>query len=179
MNTFFDPNSWVGNFSANLFSDVIVAVIIGVVISRYIEDKNRSKEQKEKLKIAVNMLWSEIEHNRKQLKILIRELPKPNLPYPALETSAWDLIDKKIIIDGLKVKDFANLIHIYNRVKTINMVYYSMLDKVNWIEDLKIKPVIKREFMDKLIDRCKELLDYINEVIPETLKDDLKNKSNR
>ncbi len=134
------------------------------------EQEEKDKEQKEKLKISVNMLWSEIEHNRKQLKIMIGELAKPNLPYPALETSAWETVDKSIMMDRLKVKDFADLLHIYNRVKTINMMYYSMLDKVNWIEDVQQKPVVKREFMNSLIERCKEALSYIDEVIPENFK---------
>lgn len=54
------------------------------------------------------------------------------------------------------------------------MMYYSMLDKVNWIEDVKSKPVVQRQFMDKLIDRCKEALSYINEVIPEGFKNSKK-----
>lgn len=165
------------NFFANLFADILVAFVIGIAITKYIDNKNKKKEQeliekerKEKLKITANMLWAEIEHNRKQLKLMIVELAKPNLPYPALETSAWETIDKTIIMDGLKVKDFADLLHIYNRIKTINMMYYSMLDKVNWIEDVKPKPIVQGQFMDKLIDRCKEALSYINEVIPEDFK---------
>jgi len=165
----FDPSKWIGNFSANLFSDILVAIIFGIIISNIINNREKNKENKEKLIIIVRTLWLEIEHNRNQLKIMISELSKPNFPYPALETSAWELIDKQLIMDGLKVKDFENLLFIYNRIKTVNMIYYSMLDKVNWIEDLKQKPAIKEEFMIKLIERCEEVLSYINEVIPENL----------
>lgn len=181
--SFLTSVNFLENFIANLFADILVATIFGIVIVKYFEARDKSKakkeedkDRKEKLKIAANMLWAEIKYNRTQLKILIQEFPKRNLPYPALETSAWETIDKKIIIDGLKVKDVADLLHIYNRMKTINMMYYSMLDKVNWIEDLKEKPVIKEEFMKMLIDRCKEALKYINEVIPENFKGGLKVK---
>jgi hypothetical protein len=167
LNNLFDSNSWWGNFSANIFSDILVACLIGIYLSRYFDNKEKRKEQKEKLRVAVSMLWGEIKHNKKQLKVMICELPKANLPYPALEISAWETIDNRLIIDGLKVEDVANLLKIYNRTKTINMMYYTMLDKVNWIEDLQKKPIIKAEFINKLVDRCVELLDFINEVIPE------------
>lgn len=173
--------NFLENFFANLFADILVAIVIGIFITKYLDSKDKrseheqkEKERKEKLKIAANMLWSEIEYNRGQLKLMIVELAKPNLIYPALEISAWEIIDKKIIMDGLKVKDFADLLHIYNRIKTINMMYYSMLDKVNWIEDVKPKPVVKGVFMSRLIKRCEEALSYINEVIPEGLKDEAK-----
>ncbi len=165
------------NFFANLFADILVAIVIGIIITKYLESNDKKKEaeakekeRKEKLRIATNMLWSEIEYNRKKLKLMVVELAKQNIPYPALETSAWETIDKTIIMDGLKVKDFANLLGIYNRFKTVNMQYYTLLDKINWIETIDPKPTVKGEFMDSLIDRCEETLKFINGVIPENFK---------
>lgn len=85
--SFLTSTNFLENFLANLLADIIVAVAFGVIIAKFLEsrDKSRAKQeqnkaQREKLKIAANMLWSEIEYNRGQLKILIRELPKRNLP---------------------------------------------------------------------------------------------------
>lgn len=170
---FINSPSFQESFFANLFADTIVAILIGIIISQYLSNNEKKKAEskqekflKEKLHIEVNMLWSEIEYNRNQLKLMLKNLPISNLVYPALETSAWEIIDKSLIIDRLKIKDFANILHIYNRTKTINRMYYSMLDKVNWIEEGK-KPIIKKFYIDSLIDRCNELLKYINKVVPE------------
>ena len=168
---------------ANLVADMIVGLIIGLIITRYLDSREKKNEKdgleiqrKEKLKMAVNMLWSEIEYNRSQLKLMIDSLPKTNLVYPALETSTWDIIDRPLIIDSLKPNDVANILHIYNRIKTINNMYYSMLNRVNWIEEGK-KPIIKKMFMDAVVDRCKELKTYIDEVIPENLFKEINSKN--
>jgi len=176
-----------GNFWPNFFANLIVdGLIVGGVLfaleryfntkDRKIEEENREKQRKENLHIAVNMLWAEIEHNRVQLKLLVENLsqrPKPNIVYPALETSAWEVIDRKQIFEGLKPKDFSNLLKIYNRVYTVNKMYYQMLDEIEWIL-LGTDSTVRREYIDGIVNRSKELMDYIEEVIPSDL---VKNKS--
>lgn len=177
----FWENFWP-NFFANLIVDGLIVGVVFFILERYfntkdrkIEEENREKQRKENLHIAVNMLWAEIEHNRIQLRLLIDNLshrPRPNIIYPALETSAWEVIDRKQIFEGLKPKDFSNLLKIYNRVYTINKMYYRMLDKIEWIL-LGTDSTVRREYVDAIIDRSNELLEYIEEVIP---KDLIKNK---
>ncbi|MFA6603000.1 MAG: hypothetical protein WCT01_04325, partial [Candidatus Shapirobacteria bacterium] len=116
--------------------------------------------------------------NRIQLKLLVENLsqrPRPNIIYPALETSAWEVIDRKQIFEGLKPKDFSNLLKIYNRVYTVNRMYYQMLDKIEWIL-LGTDSTVRREYIDGIISRSKELLDYIEEVIPSNLAERKKKK---
>lgn len=177
----FWDNFWP-NFFANLMVDGLIVGGVLFVLERYFntkdrkaEEENREKQRKENLHIAVNMLWAEIEHNRIQLKLLVENLsqrPRPNIIYPALESSAWEVIDRKQIFEGLKPKDFSNLLKIYNRVYTVNRMYYQMLDKIEWIL-LGTDSTVRREYIDGIINRSKELLDFIEEVIP---KDLIKNK---
>lgn len=170
----FDINTWIGNFTSNFVADVIVAFIFGIVVTKLLERKDKTnelienkKKSREKLQLAAVMLWDEIEHNRNQLKILIKELPRRNIPYPAVEISAWEVVDKKIVIDGLKVKDVKALLYIYNRMKTINSMYSIIIDKANLADGSIKKPVIKREFLYAFIKRCEEALVFIDKYIPE------------
>jgi len=135
----FWDNFWP-NFAANLVADGVIALLVFFLLERYFNKKDElqkvaqlEKRRKDNLRIAVNLLWVEIEHNRVQLNLLVRNLsqkPRPNIIYPALETSAWEITDRQQLIDGLKPKDFANLLKIYNRVYTVNKMYYKMLDKI-------------------------------------------------
>lgn len=166
------------NFWPNFFANLVVDGLIVVAVLRYLEKRDsqkekveREKRRKENLRIAVSMLWAEIEHNRIQLNLLIKNLgqrPRPNIIYPALETSAWEIIDKKQIFEGLKPKDFSNLLKIYNRVYTVNRMYYQMLDKIEWIL-LGTDSTVRREYIDGIINRSKELLGFIEEVVPHDL----------
>lgn len=172
-NTMFWENFW-----PNFFANLVVDGLIVVALLRFLDKRDsqnaqieRDKRRKENLRIAVNMLWAEIEHNRVQLSLLITNLgqrPRPNLIYPALESSAWEVVDRKLIFEGLKAKDFSNLLKIYNRVYTVNRMYYQMLDKVEWIL-LGTDSTVRREYIDGIIDRSKELLYFIDEVIPREL----------
>lgn len=166
------------NFWPNFFANLVVDGLIVVAVLRFLDKKDsqkteveRDKRRKENLHIAVNMLWAEIEHNRIQLNLLIENLsqrPRPNLIYPALGSSAWEVVDRKLIFEGLKPRDFSNLLKIYNRVYTVNKMYYQMLDKVEWIL-LGTDSTVRREYIDAIISRSKELLDFIDEVIPRDL----------
>lgn len=175
MNTNFWNNFWP-NFSANLIADGFIIGLVFFILNRYTGKKDEERKKleneaarREKLKIVINMLWAEVEHNRIQLRLIIDNLsqrPRPNLVYPALETSAWEIIDKNLIIDELKLIDFSNLLKIYNRIYTINKMYYSMLDKIEWIL-LGKDSTVRHEYIDGIIDRSKELLSFIDEVFPE------------
>lgn len=172
-NTPFWTNFWP-NFLANLIVDGLIVILILRFLDKRDSKKaelEREKRRKENLRIAVNMLWSEIEYNRIQLDLLVTNLiqrPKPNIIYPALETSAWEVADKKLIFESLKPRDLSNLLGIYNRVYTVNRMYYKMLDKIEWIL-LGTDSTVRREYVDAIIDRSKELLTYIEEVIPKDL----------
>ncbi len=174
------------NFWSNLIADGLIIGVATFLLTRHFSKKDekqkeiaKESERREKLKIAANMLWAEVEHNRKQLKLIISNLsqrPKPNIVYPALEVSAWEIIDRQLLIDGLKLKDFANLHKIYNRTYTINKMYYTMLDKIEWIL-LGKDSTVRKEYVDGIIERSKELLEYIGEVFPtEFIKEKMKNK---
>ena len=181
-------NNFWSNFLANLIVDGLIVGVVFFVLGRYFntkdrkaEEENREKQRKENLHIAVNMLWAEIEHNRIQLKLLVENLsqrPRPNIIYPALESSAWEVIDRKQIFEGLKPRDFSNLLKIYNRVYTVNRMYYQMLDKVEWII-LGTDSTVRREYIDGIIDRSKELLSFIDEVIPRKLVEEKLKKSQK
>ncbi|KKR76619.1 MAG: hypothetical protein UU21_C0006G0010 [Candidatus Levybacteria bacterium GW2011_GWA2_40_8] len=43
-----------------------------------------------------------------------------------------------------------------------------MLEQVNWIEEGE-KRTVKKFYIDAIVDRCKELLSYIEEVFPEEI----------
>lgn len=181
----FWDNFWP-NFLANLIADGLIIGSALFFLERYLHKKDEIKKEakkerirKENLKIAVNMLWGEIRHNRDQLNLIIENLdqrPRPNIVYPALETSVWEVVDRQQIIDGLKPKDSANLLKIYNRVYTINKMYYQMLDKVEWIL-LGTDSTVRREFVDAIIDRSRELLSFIEEVFPQELLNKINEKS--
>ena len=168
-------NFW-SNFLSNLIADGVIIGSVLFILERHFSRKDeerketeKEKRRKENLRIAVNMLWSEIEYNRGQLNLLIENLsqrPRPNLIYPALDTSYWEVIDHQQLIDGLKPESTADLLKIYNRVYTINKMYYQMLDKVEWIL-LGTDSTVRREFIDQIIFRSKELLDFIAGVIPQ------------
>lgn len=171
-------NNFWPNFIASLVADGLIIGLALFLLERYLNKKDelqkeagQEKRRRSNLRIAVNMLWAEIEYNREQLNMLIENLskrPKPNIIYPALETSAWEVIDRKQIIDGLNPRDFANLLKIYNRVYTVNRMYYAMLDKIEWIL-LGKDSTVRREYIDGIISRSKELLEFIEEVIPSDL----------
>jgi hypothetical protein len=183
----FWDNFWP-NFFANLVVDGLIVGGILFILERHFnykdrktEEEAREKRRKENLRIAVNMLWAEIEHNRKQSKLLVDNLgkrPKPNIIFPALETSAWEIVDKNLIFEGLNARDFSNLLKIYNRVYTINRMYYKMLDKIEWIL-LGTDSTVRREYVDAIIDRSNELLDFIEEVIPKDLVKQKTESSNK
>lgn len=154
------------SFFANLLSEGIVATLIGLILYRYFEAKSKEKERKQKLKIASNMLWGEIDRNRGRLKLMIRYMPRGDLVTPGLETSAWDVLDKSLIIDYLNLDDVASILGIYAQSKTINDHYEMLLENVNWITEAA-KTTVKKEFIDQFIERCKNLLNDINEFIPE------------
>ena len=175
LKSIFNSQSFWENFIANLLADAIVAFLIGFLLVWWINRRDKKSEKleeeknlKEKLKVEVNMIWGEIEYNRNQLKVMISNLPKANFIFPALEVSAWNILDKSFVRARLKVKDFADILHIYNRVKTINKMYYLMLEQVNWIEEGE-KRTVKKFYIDAIVDRCKELLSYIEEVFPEEI----------
>ena len=175
LKSIFNSQSFWENFIANLLADAIVAFLIGFLLVWWINRRDKKSEKleeeknlKEKLKVEVNMIWGEIEYNRNQLKVMISNLPKANFIFPALEVSAWNILDKSFVRERLKVKDFADILHIYNRVKTINKMYYLMLEQVNWIEEGE-KRTVKKFYIDAIVDRCKELLSYIEEVFPEEI----------
>lgn len=154
-------NDFVSNLLSNLIADSIIAIAFGIYISKRIEKKEKVKEEKKKVAVLKQLLLDEIMHNKSQLEIMIENLPIPNLVFPALETTAWENIGKDSLFNTLSPDEVKKFISLYNRTKSINMIYYMMLDKINWIEDVD-KPIIKGEFMDNLIDRCSETLRYIN-----------------
>ena len=175
-------DNFLPNFVANLLADGLIIGLALFLLERYFhkrdEAQKESKERRqrrENLKVSVNMLWSEIEHNRTQLKMLVENLsqrPKPNIIYPALETSAWEVVGRQQIMEGLQPKDFANLLKIYNRTYTVNKMYYQMLDKIEWIL-LGTDSTVRREYIEAIIGRSKELLTFIEEVFPKNLIDTL------
>ena len=167
MLNFFDISFWK-NFTSGL-SYTIISLILGIPIALFInrqtikfENRNKEKNIKDKLKTAANLIWTELNFNKKQLKIMITHMPKGDLVTPSLASSSWDSIDKDLIDNYLKIETAVKLRGIYERVFTINNLYNSMIDKVNWITEGK-RTTIKKQFMDLYIDRCSELLDYINE----------------
>jgi hypothetical protein len=160
------------NFWPNLASDSITTLLFGITvgylllrIQSKLDTTSDKKERKAKLKRTIDILYEEINYNRKQLQVMLREFKKINLPYPALEIGTWEVLDKKLILDGLNKEDIKNIINIYARAKTINTIYDELIKNSSWMLD-KPKPIIKKEFFDMLADRCEELLDYINEVLP-------------
>lgn len=152
---------FLSNLFSNLIAGSIIALIVGVYITRKLDNKEKLVEKSKKVRILKEILLDEIRHNKRQLELMVENLPIPNIVYPALETTAWDNSDKGIFFNELTIDEVKHIVSIYNRIKTINKLYYSMLDRVNWIEERK-KPVIKKQFMDGLVDRCEEALTYIN-----------------
>lgn len=153
--------NFLSNLFSNLIADAIIAIGVGIYITGSIEKKEKFKEKRRNIKVLKEMLLDEIRHNRKQLELMVENFPIPNLVYPALETTVWESIDKNFFFNELTTDEIKHVVSIYNRFKSINKIYYSMLDKVNWIEEGK-KPIIKGKFMDGLIARCREASKYIN-----------------
>jgi hypothetical protein len=164
------------NFWPNFLANLLVDGLIVVLVLRYLEKKDKQSEEakkertrKENLKVVVNMLWAEIEHNKGQLKLLITCLskrPKPDLIYPALEVTAWEVADRQQLIDSLTPNSFADLLGIYNRTYSLNKMYYALMDKVEVIIAGK-ESTVKEEYIEKILFRAKELLAFIEAAIPE------------
>lgn len=127
----FDINTWFGSFTSNLFSEALVVLILGIFVYKWLEGRARWQERKANQKIVANLIASELKHNRKQLKFLISESPKGNLVFPALETSAWDIIDKTEFLSFYKPENIADILNIYRRTRSINKMYDSLLESSN------------------------------------------------
>lgn len=158
----FDPNNWWGSFTANLLSEVIVVVILGFFILKWVESLQRRKEKKENHKVIASLIAAELEHNRKQLKRLIELTPKGDVIFPCLATSAWDSIDKPDFISFYKPHDLADILNIYRRTKAINTMYESLLESSNWAVSGRVT-IVRREFLDIFIKHCDSLLIILNE----------------
>ncbi len=170
-------NDFYINFWSNLLSSLLAdGLFVGIgllYIERKLAKSDEEKRQKvkdkrmtENLKREVDMIWLEIEYNKIQLQLLIKSLkkrPNPDLIYPALESATWENINRQHLFEGLNSDEYADLIAIYNRIRTVNKLYEVMIVKINWILEGK-KSVVKEEYVDALIDRCQELLNFINEV---------------
>lgn len=162
----FDINSWIGSFTANLFSEAIVVIILGIIVYRWIENRDRLRERKENQKVVENLIVSELNYNRDQLKKLISESPKGNLVFPGLETSVWDIIDKTEFLSFYKPENIADILNIYRRTKSINRMYDALLESSNWVVKNRMITV-REEFMDPFVYRCKELLNYLDDFFGE------------
>src|SRR4030066_678115 len=113
----FNINTWLGNFTSNLFSDVAVAVILGFVIFKWIENSQRRKERRENHKIIASLIAAELKYNQGKLQELITHTPKGDIVFPALTNSAWESIDKPDFINFYKPKALADTFQIYYRLK--------------------------------------------------------------
>lgn len=163
------------NFWSNFLSSLLVDGILVILIVKYLENnekkieaKRREQTRRENLRVVINMLWAEIEHNRVQLGLMIKCLskrPRPDLIYPGLEVTAWEVADRQKLVDSLQPESFADIIGIYNRTYSLNKMYYSLMEKVEIIIAGK-ESTVKGEYLDKLVYRAKELLNFIEIVIP-------------
>lgn len=166
MNTFnieqlFNSNTWFDNFTANLVSEAITTLLLGIFLFGWIEKTNKTKERKENQKVIANLIAAELEYNRKKLNSLIMETPKGNVVFPALASSAWNSIDKPEFISFYKPQDLANILQIYRRVEIINKMYDSLLETSNWAAIGRIS-IVRAEFLNIFINESnglKEMLD--------------------
>lgn len=158
----FNIDTWLGSFTSNLFSDVLVAIFLGVLLLRWLDKVEKRKERKENNKIITNLIASELEYNQKQLKLLISETPKGNVVFPGLETSVWDIIDKTEFISFYRPENIADILNIYRRIKSINRMYDALLESSNWTVSGRVT-IVRKEFVDKFTERCEESLNYLND----------------
>ena len=158
--------SWIESFTSNFFADILVAVAIGIFLYKWIEKREKWQERKENNKIIANLIAAELKFNKEQLPKLIQETPKGNLVFPALDTSAWDIIDKAEFLSFFKPENTADILKIYRRVRSINKMYDDLLENSNWAATGRVT-IVRREFLDAFIDRCKELSQYLDDFFAE------------
>jgi len=163
MNILFDPNSWWGGFTANLFSDIVVAVILGFLVFKWIENTQRRKERKENHKVIASLIAAELQHNQGQLKKMIAHTPKGDVIFPTLTSSVWNSIDKPDFINFYKSQDLADILQIYYRIGNVNKMYDSLLQASNWATSGRIT-IVRKKFLDIFIKNCKDLLKLLDDL---------------
>lgn len=168
--------TWLESFTSNLLADILVAILIGVVFYRWIERSEKWNEKKENQKITANLITAELKFNMEQLPKLIRETPKGNLVFPALDTSAWDIIDKTEFLSFFKPENTAEILKIYRRIKNINKMYDDLLENSNWVAEGRIT-IVRKEFLDVFIERCNELLRFLESFFAEITQRKIKKNS--
>lgn len=158
----FNINTWLGNFTFNLFSDAFTTIILGIFLFMWIDKLQRRKEKRENHKIIASLIAAELQYNQKTLKELIAATPKGDVIFPALSDSAWNSIDKPDFINFYKPQDLANVLDIYRRIGGINKMYDSLLEASNWAVSGRIA-IVRKEFLDVFTKKCNELLNIIDD----------------
>lgn len=152
--------SWIESFTSNFFGDLLVAILVGIFFYRWIEQKQKWQERRENQKITANLIAAELKFNKEQLPKLIKETPRGNIVFPALDTAAWDIIDKTEFLSFFKPENTAEILKIYRRIRSVNKMYDDLLENSNWVAEGRVT-IVRQEFLDHFIHRCNELLEYL------------------
>jgi len=122
-----DYDFWV-NFTSNMTSGVLLALIFGLVLSSVVgrySERRRAKGQRRKF---LEFIERELRRNTAALATALEELPEGNLPYPLFEVAAWEVTVNSSLLENMDVELVHPILSAYNRIWAANDLYQSLME---------------------------------------------------
>ncbi len=122
------PN-WAQQFSANLLSDLLVAIAIGVLVVGWLERRARAEEKAEKARKVLELLRSELHKTQSQVtEWLETGLEEGWIPTNPLPTGGWRSVSSGPLLDNIPAELLFPLLHVYTTIEDINVLLPLLID---------------------------------------------------
>jgi len=120
----------IWNFlNQNLVSNIIGALIFGVIAAWIVHRLVSTKERQEIISKISLILFNELNFNKTQAKILKEIFDKPSVlltTYPAFKTSAWKIITESRFIESLDASKISRLLMFYEIFIHTDILYQDL-----------------------------------------------------
>lgn len=120
--------TWFRDFSANLAAGALVAFLIGVFLTMYVQLSRRTAERQARLTEAYELLRNELEENLQQLGDLRKAWRNRKLLLATFETGQGKAILQEGAIAGEHMGLVSQLFTTYEALSFFNHVYKNLLE---------------------------------------------------
>jgi len=160
----FTTRGWWGDFWANLCADLIVAFVVGLVLTAWYQRRSRQAERKKKLQSALQLLLEELRFNLGLANTAIEQLPKRHLIFPFFESSTWEVLLPSQLFAEISTSLSLQLLNTYARIDKANKLYYLIFDPI-LASGTTLVPPSHEYVLSQIVDRVKEAKPHIEKSI--------------
>jgi hypothetical protein len=108
------------NFLGSLAAGTIIAAAAYFIIDRRLRRTEQRHARQELVAAVLREVRRELEHDRRQARILLEHVPHDELPVPLFDVNGWTLLMQADVLTALDAETLEILVKTYNRLRTSN-----------------------------------------------------------